>query len=170
LGGAVFVALTPEEARQLAPRFWPKVVRSEGCWLWTGAQVAAPGAPPYGSFRITERTSIRAHRFSWILHFGEIPDDLIVCHTCDVRLCVRPDHLFLGTHIDNVRDRDAKGRAGAARGVEQPGSRLTDEAVRELRALYAAGGVTQRELAEYFDVSQGTVSRAWRGEHWKHVT
>ena len=77
------------------------------CWLWlTGCDKDG-----YGMFaRDRGGKSIRAHRFSWELHFGPIPDVLIVLHKCDTPACVRPDHLFLGTHLDNAQDRNRKNR------------------------------------------------------------
>jgi len=122
----IYAAAHREEARQrartwyqvhrarpgrLAPaeeRFWRQVQKDvDGCWLWTGRPVQG-----YGRFRPSSRgTKIGAHRYSWELHVGPIPDGLDVCHRCDVPLCIRPDHLFLGTHADNMADMVAKGRS-----------------------------------------------------------
>ena len=97
-------------AKPIANRFWPKVQKSDGCWLWTGAiksngygHIGSEGPGGYLKVRTT-------HRVSWELHFGPIPAGLLVLHRCDVRNCVRPDHLFLGTHTDNMLDCIAKGR------------------------------------------------------------
>jgi hypothetical protein len=87
-------------------RFWSKVVKSESCWNWVGA-LLKPGKKTnggYGMFHISASEVILAHRFSWVLHNGIIPKDLFVLHKCDNKSCVRPDHLFLGTHIDNMND------------------------------------------------------------------
>lgn len=84
-------------------RFWRYVEKGSSCWLWIGYTTSKG----YGSFRYGDRRlglRVRAHRASWQLHFGPIPDDLFVCHHCDVPNCVRPDHLFLGTHQDNMSD------------------------------------------------------------------
>jgi hypothetical protein len=85
-------------------RFWSKVQKTETCWLWTAAQVNG-----YGALRVARQT-LTAHRLSYIYHFGPIPDGLYVLHHCDVRICVRADHLFLGTHLDNIQDMVRKKR------------------------------------------------------------
>lgn len=87
-------------------RFWKKVKKSEGCWEWL-AVVSSRG---YGTFSLNYK-SVSAHRYSYQLHFGEIPDGLLVCHTCDNPRCVNPDHLFLGTSLDNNHDMIKKGRS-----------------------------------------------------------
>lgn len=89
---------------ELDARFWAKVTKTETCWLWAGAKAAG-----YGVIRRSRR-SIKAHRYTWELTNGPIPDGLFACHTCDVRACVNPAHLFLGTNGDNQRDSVAKGR------------------------------------------------------------
>ena len=88
-------------------RFWTKVKKTKDCWLWT-ASIVGNG---YGGFSLDGQMR-RAHRVAWELTFGPVPDGYQVLHKCDVRPCVRPDHLFLGTHTDNLRDAAAKGRVG----------------------------------------------------------
>lgn len=90
----------------LMARLLAHTSKTETCWLWTGSVFKSSG---YGACWVDPRT-IGAHRASWIAHFGEIPEGMFVCHRCDVPLCVRPDHLFLGTPADNTRDMQQKGR------------------------------------------------------------
>lgn len=132
---------------------------SEGCWLWTG------GKDPKGYGR-TLRFHL-AHRVSWELFVGPIPKGLCVLHECDNPPCVRPDHLFLGTNLDNVKDMVAKGRQ--ARGEANGRAKLTDAAVILARAKYGAGGLVFEELAAELNVSESCVRMACRGDRWSHL-
>lgn len=91
----------------LADVFWQRVNKTDGCWLYTGI-VDRWG---YGAVIVFERR-FKAHRVSWMLHYGDIPGDMRVCHKCDVTRCVRPDHLFLGTQAENLEDMGKKGATG----------------------------------------------------------
>lgn len=98
------IAMTLEE------RFWQKVVKTDACWLWAGAR---SGTMKYGYLHFgskTERSPKAAHRVSWEIHRGQIPEGIWVLHRCDNPKCVNPDHLFLGNRTDNMRDAAAKGR------------------------------------------------------------
>ena len=138
------------QRRDPADRFFAKVDKSESCWDWTGSKTT----PGYGNFWDGSRHT-GAHRFSWKLHFGEIPEGLLVLHRCDRPLCVNPEHLFLGTPRDNALDMLSKGRHAAQTGTHNPvcgedvpGVKMTRERVMEMRDLYSVGDVTQRELAD----------------------
>lgn len=138
-------------------KFWPRVDKSGECWLWTGAT----NARGYGT---CWRNGVkwRTSRVAWDLARGPIPPGLCVCHRCDNPLCVRADHLFLGTNDDNVRDRNFKGRA--ARGESHGSCKLTDEQVAHMRAEYALCRVTHRELAQRYGVSPGHVTHLLSGK------
>ena len=141
----------------VADRFWPRVRKSAGCWEWTGGRYPRG----YGFFSVNGRGHA-AHRVAWELARGPIPDGVLVCHACDNPACVRPDHLFLGTQSDNMRDMAAKGRHPYPRGEHHNQARLSNADVAEIRRLYAAGGVSQAALAERFGVCQSHVSRIVR--------
>lgn len=141
-------------------RFWSKVDRSDpdGCWPW----LAGRHFRGYGFFAVNGR-NVRANRVAYRLQVGPIPPGLFVCHRCDNPPCVRGDHLFLGTHQDNMDDMAAKGRryrppvkAKPERPKRPRGRhRLTAVQVREIRRLYRAGGVTLKGLGTQFGVSPG---------------
>lgn len=101
--------MTTEEA------FWAKVAKGDGCWEWQGATTNGG----YGSFT-ENRRGVRAHRYSYRLHYGPFDERLLVCHSCDNPKCVRPDHLWLGTSAQNERDKILKGRHSEQRKTHCP--------------------------------------------------
>lgn len=147
----------------LMDRFWVKVDQSGGCWLWT----ARRNAGGYGTFQVGPK-SVLAHRFSWEMHNGPIEAGMCVCHRCDTRACVRPDHLFLGTYADNVRDMFGKGRGRKARGEGSGRSKVTEADVAEIFRMRAAG-LTQKRIAEAVGISQTQVSKICLGVSWRHL-
>ena len=149
-------------AKTTAERFWAKVDKTLYCWLWTGAR----GGHGYGNVGVDGRT-IRAHRLSYEMVHGQTPDGLCVLHVCDTPLCVRPEHLFLGTHADNHADMAAKGRE--SRGETHASAKLSDDDAREIRRLHDELGWTQSALAEKFGVVFQHISRIVRRERWAHL-
>jgi len=156
------------EKKPIGERFWPKVkiAAANECWEWTAAKF------PCGYGRIAEggaaRRALRAHRVSWELEHGEIPNGLWVLHTCDNRGCVNPAHLFLGTAKDNTVDAWKKGRMYCLpqnRGSDNPQARLSQLQVNEIRDLLATG-VRQQELAQRFVISRQQVSRIANRQCW----
>lgn len=132
---------------------------ANGCWEWTASLNQRSG---YGQFRVLGSMT-NAHRVSWEIYRGQIIGGFHVLHRCDNRKCVNPDHLFLGTHADNMDDMHNKGR-GATR--ERHGrSKLTPSLVAEIKAM--KGGLLQREIAAKFGVSQQQISHILRGVHWR---
>jgi hypothetical protein len=149
--------------------FWRHVEPepNSGCWLWT----ASLGSTGYGQAfngwpKSHGRRVTGAHRVAWELTHGEIPAGLGVLHRCDVPLCVNPQHLFLGTSADNLRDMRAKKRD--ARGEKHGRVKLTAAAVADIRRS-AASGSTYDALAEQYEVVHNTISQICRGLTWRDV-
>ena len=148
-------------------RFWKRVDK-EGlihpvygqCWRWTGHKMKSG----YGSF-----TAGLAHRYSWLLHCGEVPEGLSVLHHCDNRECVNPGHLFLGTQQDNLADMRSKGHQ--VRGETQGGSKLTDGQVREIRSRYKRYSHKHGSgaLAREFGIGEVEIWRIVKRQRWAHV-
>ncbi len=142
-------------------KFWAQVNLRSKCWLWCGPL----GWNGYGVFfgRVGEQTAWSAHRYSWALHNGPIPKGLCVCHTCDNRFCVNPDHLFLGTQLENIADRDKKGRQAVGERIGR--SKLSEHEVRLIRS----DGRTHSEIATDYGVVGRTVGNIKSGKAWGHV-
>lgn len=139
-----------------------------GCWLWEKATFGRG----YGWFFIAKigrkRLSEKAHRASWLIHFGDIPEGMHVLHRCDVPLCVNPSHLFLGTNLDNIKDRLLKDRPkSGVRGMKHPRAKLTDEMVLQVRASYPWKYGERVKLANKLGVSKHTLSSIIYGRSWR---
>jgi hypothetical protein len=154
----------------VADRFWSKVdVRGpDDCWLWTGAS----DVRGYGRFMVNGRNTA-APRVALALDGRPLATNLhYACHTCDVKACVNPRHLYVGNAATNARDAIDRGLAYGwprVNGDAHPGARLTSTKVAEIRSRFAAGDVNQRTLAAEYGVSKATISRVVRGRLWSHV-
>lgn len=143
-------------------RFIPEP--NSGCWLWIGALSPSKRRPTYGYIRRSRKQSNEyAHRLSWRLYMGTVPEGLCVLHQCDTPLCVNPEHLFLGTRTDNAADRTRKGRS--AHGEQNGMSKLTSDQVREIRN--AAG--THESIAKQFRVSRVAITQIRNNKRWREV-
>lgn len=157
-----------------AVRFWRFVDKTATCWLWTSAL----NGNGYGVFHNPKGVRL-AHRMAWTLTYGPLSSNVGVLHRCDVPACVRPEHLFLGTQTDNMRDAATKGRVRKGethnwhrvpiRGEAHPQARLTEAIVRAIRERIAAGTITQQQLAAELGLDQSTISQIVHRKRWAHV-
>lgn len=132
--------------------FLTKIQKTETCWLWTGKR----NRNEYG---VTHHYKL-AHRLSWEMHFGPIPNQMSVCHKCDNPPCVNPEHLFLGTMKENMDDKVSKGRQF---------KKLTTKLVKEIREQYKPGKIRMKDLAIKYKVSTSLISIVIRREVWNQT-
>lgn len=142
--------------------FWAKVAKAgpDDCWLWTASRQGQYGCIGYAGKRE------RAHRISWMLNNGPIPAGMDVMHKCDNPLCVNPNHLQLGTHAENMHDRDRKGRCISPPGELCGRAKLTWDDVNKIRTDYA-NGISRRQLAEEHHVNVMTIRQIVLRLTWK---
>jgi len=156
-----------EKKADTVTKFWKQVEKGHRCWLWIGHT----NRDGYGRLAVYHRGMQLAHRISWEIHNGPIPDGLNVLHHCDIPACVNPSHLYLGTQKDNVRDMIVRGRANwenRKAGEENGNAKLTETEVREIRKLHAIGNSTRR-LARIYQVGKTTVKHVVNRDTWKHI-
>ncbi len=177
--GARSVNFTAEEVAG----FWSKVERVSGCWMWRSGKTSTG----YGNWNHRGR-SMKAHRVAYLLTKGNIPKGegyhgTCVCHRCDVRLCVNPDHLWLGTQADNNMDRAEKGRGNAprgdmhharkcperlARGERSGNTTLSERDVHAIRSM-AIEGIGSSEIAARFHIRRWSVWAIVKRKTWGHI-
>jgi hypothetical protein len=147
--------------RKFAERFWKRVIKGEkenDCWDWDGTVSVDGGYAVI--YYAPEKPTMKAHRLSWMLHFGEIPEGQIVCHKCDNPRCCNPKHLFLGEFRHNVHDMVLKERHGRMK--------FTHEQVERIRALYGRhrDHLSYQRIADWFKVSKATITHMMTGRNW----
>lgn len=144
------------DKKPLAQRFWEKVEKTSRCWNWT----AAKNNKGYGKFwDHTENRLVLAHRFSWRAAGNLLTNADLVLHNCDNRVCVRPDHLRVGTHHDNMTDALSRDR-GHGR------SKLNPSKVRKIRELIAHGSLSLSEIGARFSITKAAVAHIKYGVTW----
>lgn len=154
-------------AKAIEERFWSKVgehSNPDECWNW----IASINGGGYGKIFYNGK-HVDSHRMAWILTYGEIPEGLQVCHTCDNRKCVNPNHLFLGTPLDNMVDKQNKGRAKAPQGEKQNKHKLTDQQVQYIREMHNLNKLDARAAASQMGVGLNTIRRVIKRETWRHI-
>ncbi len=157
---------TPEFLEKLLRELYEyHVVKKDGCWDWK----ASLDSDGYGQITGARELKIsKAHRASWTIHRGPIPEGMSVLHKCDNRRCTNPDHLFLGKPLENSRDMVYKGRQ--TKGVKNGGAKLTEEQVKEIRKQ-SSQGIKVSYLAEKYDVCRDTIWRVKaKKKYWKHIS
>lgn len=163
---------TPRPAEE---RFWRFVspCPNTGCWFWTGSVKRKAGNSGYEAAMLngggaTSGRPVRAARLSYEMHKGPIGDGLFVCHGCDNPLCVNPDHLFLGTNADNMRDCVAKGRLRPHAGGHASAARSAKLTAGDVLDIRRSSEKPPR-LAEKYGVTATLIRRVQSGKAWRHV-
>lgn len=143
--------------------FEEKVVKKDGCWEWRNPA----GSAGYGYLGPTGHV-INAHRLSWLIHNGSIPQGLWVLHKCHNPICSNPDHLYIGTPKDNTRDMILAGRA-VYNQQSSKNAKLTLEQAKEIKLLLVTTDLSQYQIAKKFNVSRGTVQDIKRNKMWRNA-
>lgn len=161
-GDAGYVDINSHKEIPLQERLFAQIEKMpNGCWEWRGGCDKKTG---YGKIRINSKSNF-IHRVMYELYNGEIAEGMFICHKCDNPPCCNPDHLFQGTHADNMRDKTKKGRQ--SKGERNGAARLTWEDVCKARELYETGNYTIRQIAEMYNYSEGTMWEVLNYKLWK---
>lgn len=142
-------------------------IDSSGCWIWT-LKPNGRGRPLF--YCVDSHRQEGASIASYWLYKGEVPEGLGVLHTCDIPMCVNPEHLYLGTQADNIRDMDARGRRVSPAGQDSHLARFTNQQADEIRLKYSSGKYSHRILANEYLVSRATIKRVIDGSTYKPST
>ena len=160
---------------RLETRFWTKARLGDDCWMWSGHTMG--GKDRRGYFRVRRAqdrarlglrgSAMAAHRVAWALTNGPIPDGLLIRHSCDNGLCVRPSHLLVGTQTDNMRDAIERDRFVC--GEDHVHAKVTAADVRVIRSRYAEGDISLKKLGSEFGIDATTVRGIVMRRKWRHI-
>jgi hypothetical protein len=161
------MGLSTDSTVPVEQRLWGRISEAGECWLYTGYLT------PYGYGQLSyQNRQWLAHRLAWFLTHGAIPEDKLVCHTCDTRACVRPEHLYVGSYADNNRDTRTRGRHGSGHtslsGERNGHAKLSAAAVSQIRSRRCAGE-SAVALARQHGVTRNTIYDVCSGRSWKHL-
>lgn len=139
---------------------------NSGCWLW----LASLNYAGYGTLHSVENKTARAHIHSYEEFVGPVPDGFCVLHRCDTRCCINPDHLFVGTQRENIKDRDRKGRGADVKGELNGWASLTNHNVSVIAEMLRSTGISGAAIGRKFGVTKTAISSINRGRSWSHIT
>lgn len=158
------IEILPHITPKTTAAFAARAGKQDGCWEWSGLIDGAG----YARISLNRNLKIGAHRFSYAMHYGVEPGNLFVCHRCDNPRCTNPEHLFLGTPLDNTKDMFSKGRQGRFDGEKNPRVILTEEDVENIKVASAAW-MSNTELGQLYGVTHSTISAIKRGKTWHKI-
>lgn len=165
LSWAKEVKISKADRCEILCRFMPKLRPSNNsdCWLWQ----ASKDARGYGLFRLTPKRLVRANRVSYALFIGPLKSRQLACHSCDTPSCVNPFHIYAGSSLENIADRERRGRSNRRQGETHGNAKLDNAKVRYIRTNVATK--TQTELAKELGVSIDVINKVVLGKTWRHV-